>query len=127
MRRFAFERAYELDSQCVGALVGLAILDLNEKTSERVKNGVHLLSRAYGIDAANPMVLNHLANHFFFKKVCTFTLNRLLFCLRHSVTSIKSEFCKFFSGINRMSSFRPMPPECRRLRSRNIQSRSKFS
>ena len=26
------------------------------------------LSKAYTIDSGNPMVLNHLANHFFFKK-----------------------------------------------------------
>ena len=32
------------------------------------RDGVQKLSRAYGIDSQNPMVLNHLANHFFFKK-----------------------------------------------------------
>ena len=30
--------------------------------------GVQKLSKAYTIDSGNPMVLNHLANHFFFKK-----------------------------------------------------------
>lgn len=65
----AFERALQLDPQCVGALVGLAILELNTKTLESIKNGVQLLSKAYTIDASNPMVLNHLANHFFYKKV----------------------------------------------------------
>ena len=67
--RMAFERALQLDSQCVGALVGLAVLELNTKTQESIKSGVQLLSRAYAIDPANPMVLNHLANHFFYKKV----------------------------------------------------------
>lgn len=67
----AFERALQLDPQCVGALVGLAILELNTKTQDSIKNGVQLLSRAYSIDASNPMVLNHLANHFFYKKVNT--------------------------------------------------------
>ncbi|XP_022648931.1 RNA polymerase-associated protein CTR9 homolog [Varroa destructor] len=66
--RLAFERAVQLDSNCVGALVGLAILDLNTKTLEGIKNGVEVLSKAYAIDTFNPMVLNHLANHFFFKK-----------------------------------------------------------
>ena len=33
-----------------------------------LRDGVQKLSRAYGIDSQNPMVLNHLANHFFFKK-----------------------------------------------------------
>lgn len=66
--RMAFERAYELDSNCVGALVGLAILDLNQQKSAAIQEGVRKLSKAYTIDPSNPMVLNHLANHFFFKK-----------------------------------------------------------
>ncbi|XP_052800522.1 RNA polymerase-associated protein CTR9 homolog [Mya arenaria] len=66
--RMAFERALQLNHQCVGALVGLAILELNAKTQESIKNGVQLLSKAYTIDSTNPMVLNHLANHFFYKK-----------------------------------------------------------
>jgi len=67
--RLAFSRALELNSKCVGALVGLAVLELNNKEADSIKNGVQLLSRAYTIDPSNPMVLNHLANHFFFKKV----------------------------------------------------------
>ncbi|CAL1547876.1 unnamed protein product [Lymnaea stagnalis] len=66
--RMAFERSLQLDPNCVGALVGLAILELNSKTQESIKNGVQLLSKAYTIDSSNPMVLNHLANHFFYKK-----------------------------------------------------------
>lgn len=67
--RMAFERALHLDPQCVGALIGLAILELNSKTQDSIKNGVQLLSKAYTIDSTNPMILNHLANHFFYKKV----------------------------------------------------------
>ncbi|VDP76266.1 unnamed protein product [Echinostoma caproni] len=66
--RLAFQRALDLDPDCVGALVGLAILDLNEKTQESIKQGVQKLSRAYNLDPTNPMVLNHLADHFFYKK-----------------------------------------------------------
>lgn len=66
--RLAFDRALQLDSQCVGALVGLAVLELNNKTTDSIRNGVQMLSKAYTIDSTNPMVLNHLANHFFFKK-----------------------------------------------------------
>ncbi len=66
--RAAFGRALELDPQCVGALVGLAILDLNTQKRENIQEGVKKLSKAYTIDSTNPMVLNHLANHFFFKK-----------------------------------------------------------
>jgi hypothetical protein len=40
-------------------------------TPESIRNGVMKLSRAYQYDPQNPMVLNHLANHFFFKKVCS--------------------------------------------------------
>ena len=64
----AFERALELDDRCVGALVGLAILQMNLKTPDAIRSAVQKLSRAYQIDQSNPMVLNHLANHFFFKK-----------------------------------------------------------
>lgn len=66
----AFERALQLDPQCVGALVGLSILKLNLQENESNKMAVIMLSKAYAIDPKNPMVLNHLANHFFFKKVC---------------------------------------------------------
>ncbi|VVD02268.1 unnamed protein product [Leptidea sinapis] len=66
--RMAFERALQLDPQCVGALVGLSILKLNQQENESNKLAVIMLSKAYAIDPKNPMVLNHLANHFFFKK-----------------------------------------------------------
>ncbi|XP_044259150.1 RNA polymerase-associated protein CTR9 homolog [Tribolium madens] len=66
--RLAFERALQLDPQCVGALVGLAILKLNLQQPDSIRSGVQMLSKAYTIDSSNPMVLNHLANHFFFKK-----------------------------------------------------------
>ncbi|XP_025938277.1 RNA polymerase-associated protein CTR9 homolog isoform X2 [Apteryx mantelli] len=41
---------------------------IQDAQADSIKNGVQLLSRAYTIDPSNPMVLNHLANHFFFKK-----------------------------------------------------------
>lgn len=66
--RMAFERALDLEPDCVGSLVGLSILELNNKTNESTKRGVELLSRAYQKDKTNPIVLNHLANHFFYKK-----------------------------------------------------------
>lgn len=64
----AFERAKQLDGNCVGALVGLAISQLNLHEPEANRLGVQMLSKAYTVDSTNPMVLNHLANHFFFKK-----------------------------------------------------------
>jgi RNA polymerase-associated protein CTR9 len=66
--KLAFERALQLDPQCVGVLVGLAILELNEETVESIRRGIQMLSKAYAIDPTHPMVLNHLANHFFFRK-----------------------------------------------------------
>ncbi|KAJ8969598.1 hypothetical protein NQ314_001677 [Rhamnusium bicolor] len=66
--KLAFERALELDPKCVGALVGLAILKLNLQQPDYIRTGVQMLSKAYTIDSSDPMVLNHLANHFFFKK-----------------------------------------------------------
>jgi len=66
--QLAFERAIQLDSKCVGALVGLAIMKLNSEKPGDIRLGVNLLSEAYTIDPFNPMVLNHLSNHFFFKK-----------------------------------------------------------
>lgn len=100
--RLAFGRALELNSKCVGALVGLAVLELNNKEADSIKNGVQLLSRAYTIDPSNPMVLNHLANHFFFKKVITavllkcgenisFSLSLLLTVLRAYVLFASSQ------------------------------------
>lgn len=64
----SFKRAIELDPKCVPALVGQAILEINTKTQESIRNGVTKLSQAYQYDQQNPMVLNHLANHFFFRK-----------------------------------------------------------
>jgi RNA polymerase-associated protein CTR9 len=48
--RLAFERALDLDAKCLGALVGMAILELNMKESDSIRNGVQLLSRAYAVD-----------------------------------------------------------------------------
>lgn len=87
--RVAFEQALELDESCVGAMVGLAVLNLNERTRSRVGGGggddarsterqvellrdaIKLLSRAYALDCANPLVCVLLADHLFYKKVCT--------------------------------------------------------
>ena len=44
------------------------------KQHDSIKKGVELLSKAYTIDSSSPMVLNHLADHFFFKKVSILTI-----------------------------------------------------
>ena len=66
--KLAFQRALEIDPGCVGALIGLAIIELNNRSdAPSIKLGVELLSKAYSLDPTNPIVLNHLANHFFYK------------------------------------------------------------
>ncbi len=64
----AFTRALEINSNCIGALIGMAVHFMNTRGKESIRKGVQLLSRAYSVDPANPMVLNHLADHFFFKR-----------------------------------------------------------
>ena len=65
--RLAFERAIEFNPNCIGALLGLATVALNTRSGEGIRRGVKILSKAHSIDSTNPVVLNHLANHFFFK------------------------------------------------------------
>lgn len=67
--RLAFKRVLDLDKENVSALVALAILDMNTLEQEAIRRGVESLGRAYQIEQENPVVLNHLANHFFYKKV----------------------------------------------------------
>lgn len=70
MFRIAFSRVLELDPQNVSALISLAVLDMNTLDSEGIRRGVESLSRAYQLEKENPVILNHLANHFFYKRVC---------------------------------------------------------
>ena len=69
--RKAFERARDLDANNAQAAVGLAILKMNESTdaadADNVQISMKLLREAYMDDQANPMALNHLANHFFWR------------------------------------------------------------
>ncbi|KAH7730110.1 hypothetical protein AAVH_02602 [Aphelenchoides avenae] len=65
--RLAFERALELDPNNMPATIALAVLDLNTMEPEHVRSGIQALGRAYQNDPENPMVLNHLSNHFFYK------------------------------------------------------------
>jgi RNA polymerase-associated protein CTR9 len=64
----AYDRALELNAQCTGALIGMSILSMNNRDRDSIRLGVQLLSTAYTVDPSNPMVLNHLADHFFFKR-----------------------------------------------------------
>jgi RNA polymerase-associated protein CTR9 len=88
--QIGFERTLELDPKCVGALIGLAVMEINTHNVNSmfeyyilfqliltyiptdIRHGVELLSRAYQLPDGqhNAMVLNHLANHFYYKHVC---------------------------------------------------------
>lgn len=67
--RLAFERALELDPSNIAAIVALAVLDINTLEPENIRRGIQGLSMAYQMEQENPMALNHLANHFFYKNV----------------------------------------------------------
>lgn len=64
-------RALQLDPQNVQALVGSAILELStastvsKDAARRTESAINTISMAYHVDAKNAMVLNHLADHYF--------------------------------------------------------------
>lgn len=67
----AMARALQLDPQNVQALVGSAILELStastgsQDAARRTESAINTISMAYHVDAKNAMVLNHLADHYF--------------------------------------------------------------
>lgn len=65
----AFKRALALDPKCVGALSGLAIIELNRKTEDALPRGAEYLTRAYKIDQNNSLVSILLADLFFYKSL----------------------------------------------------------
>ena len=82
--KMCFERALSLDNKCVGALVGLAIIELNERIPVKqanpqqlqqfqpsvasIRKAIQLLSKAYTFDSFDPMVLNHLCESLFLQE-----------------------------------------------------------
>lgn len=92
--QLGFERALNLNPMCVRALVSLAIMKLNKQTLDNTKCAVYMLSKAYTIEPNNPLVLNHLSNHYFFKK--DYSKSELLarFALQYTDNEvIKAESC----------------------------------
>ena len=89
--RQAFNRALDFDPRCIGALTGLAVLELNTKLESNegksiqgsVRSGIQLFSKVYAIDNHNPLALVHLAEHFFYKN----EFNR---CVQLATVAIKS-------------------------------------
>uniref|UniRef100_A0A7S3DAW2 Uncharacterized protein n=1 Tax=Palpitomonas bilix TaxID=652834 RepID=A0A7S3DAW2_9EUKA len=105
--RDAFERVLELDNENVTARVGLALLDLNNRENlhydekEIVQRAMKLLEEAFFIDPFHPMVLVHLANHYFISGTDNGREKSLLFAIR-AFNSAKSNRVKaearFMSG-----------------------------
>lgn len=101
LARKSFERVLDLDENNVEALVGIAILDMNTEVTGNSQNKQQLqikamnnIKKAYEINPNNSMVLNHLANHFFYrqdyKKVQTLALNAYH---NTEVNKIRAESC----------------------------------
>jgi RNA polymerase-associated protein CTR9 len=68
LARKAFERVLVLEPDNVPALAALAVLELNTAKPKAVHRAMSLLKQAYDADPTSSFVLNHLANHFFYKK-----------------------------------------------------------
>lgn len=62
----AFSKALSMDPKCVGALTGLAVIELNRKTNTSIRRAMEYLMRAYKIEPNDAMVLTLLADHFFY-------------------------------------------------------------
>lgn len=62
----AFQRALQMDSECVEAMVGAAVLDM-AGTAGSTESAIKRMSMANLLDHSNAMVQNHLANHYFWK------------------------------------------------------------
>ena len=72
-------------------MVGLAVLHLNE---ERVEEALAMLKRAYELEPYNPCVLNHLANHYFYRAQYDKALTLANRAYSHSdAKAIKAESC----------------------------------
>jgi RNA polymerase-associated protein CTR9 len=67
LAKLGFERALELDSHCVEAMIGLAVLELNSEGLKKVQAAVKLMRTAFDISPYNAMVRNYLADHLFYK------------------------------------------------------------
>ncbi|XP_016946667.1 RNA polymerase-associated protein CTR9 homolog isoform X2 [Drosophila biarmipes] len=60
-----FELALEQNKRCQNALLGMAILKLNQRDPRPYKKGVRLLNEAFKIDKQHPVILNILASYYY--------------------------------------------------------------
>ncbi|KAH8252286.1 hypothetical protein KR038_002346, partial [Drosophila bunnanda] len=64
--RRSFELALEHNGRCQNALLGMAILKLNQREKGAIREGINLLCAAHELSPRNPMVLNILASHYYY-------------------------------------------------------------
>jgi RNA polymerase-associated protein CTR9 len=92
LARNAFERVLALEPDNVPALAALSALELNTGKPKAVHRALSLLKQAYDTDSSNAFVLNHLANHFFYKKEYKKTIHLAQAAFSNtSVREIKAE------------------------------------
>ncbi|KAI6175560.1 RNA polymerase-associated protein CTR9-like protein [Aphelenchoides bicaudatus] len=66
--KIAFERCIELDPENIDAQAALAVLQMTSPQSDdEARSGIIMLGNLYKIEKNHPLILNHLANHFFIK------------------------------------------------------------
>ncbi|KAH8290901.1 hypothetical protein KR054_006903, partial [Drosophila jambulina] len=64
--RRSFELALEHNGRCQNALLGIAILKLNQREKAPIREGINLLCAAHELNNRHPMVLNILASHYYY-------------------------------------------------------------
>jgi len=87
----SFERVLQLDQDNVEALIGLSLVLMNE---DQFPQAMELILQAYKLSPTNPIVLNHLANHYFFSGELS-KVHPLAFAAFNNtdVSHIKAESC----------------------------------
>ncbi|KAF2076983.1 hypothetical protein CYY_001692 [Polysphondylium violaceum] len=87
----SFERVLQLDQDNVEALIGLSLVLMNE---DQLAQAMELILQAYKLSPTNPIVLNHLANHYFFRGELS-KVHPLAFAAFNNtdVSHIKAESC----------------------------------
>lgn len=64
--RRSFELALEHNGRCQDALLGMAILKLNQREKGPIREGINLLCAAYELNNRHPMVLYILSSHYYY-------------------------------------------------------------
>eukprot|EP00051_Salpingoeca_urceolata_P015593 m.202965 g.202965 ORF g.202965 m.202965 type:complete len:1108 (+) comp18445_c0_seq7:124-3447(+) len=64
----AFDRVLQMDPNNEQALIAKAVLSFNSKKPNAIRKGMEFIAKAYKQNKSNPMALNHLSNHCFFKR-----------------------------------------------------------